>query len=318
MIFGEGRWKDAYRRVVWGPGRAALERLPPPWESHAVRGLGRLAAAGARGKRAALRANLARAFPDRPEAELDAIARQAFAAHFSNQYASFSFARCTRETWRRYLRFEGLERLEALRGRGVVLVHPHMGPAQLPLHVLGLLGWPMHQVGGGRVTLVDLSPTGRWAAEQRRRLEGRLAATLHDGRGYLRPLLRVLADGGVVMTAGDATGGGEELGRRAVRTVLGQPMPIPVGAAWMALRGRAPLLTLVCHRNPAGLRPPFVAEIGPEIPLLRDRPLRAALDDAADRLAAWLDGALRAWPGDWHFWDGFRPGGLLAPEPPAS
>ena len=42
--------------------------------------------------------------------------------------------------------------LEELRneGRGTVLVHPHMGPAQLPLCVLGHMGFRA-QVGGGGV-----------------------------------------------------------------------------------------------------------------------------------------------------------------------
>ena len=87
-------------------------------------------------------------------------------------------------------------------------------------------------------------------------------------------------------------------------------------APWITRSG-APLLTILCHRDPgarSGVDAAFVAEIGEEIPLLRDAPLRTALDDGATRLAAYLDDALRRWPGDWHFWDGFRPGGLLVEE----
>lgn len=319
MIFGESPLKDVYRRVVWGPGRHALNLLPSPWEVRVVRGAGRVAAAVLADKRARIRENLARAFPDRPSSELDGIARAAFAAHFSNQYISFTFPRCTADNWQRYLAFEGLERLERARarGRGVVLAHPHMGPAQLPLHVLGLLGFPMHQVGGGEIKLVELSPTGRWAKETRGRLERSIAATLYDGKRYLRPLLRVLWEGGIVMTACDATGGGEELGRRVVCTVLGQRMGIPVGPVWMALRSGAELLTLRCHRNPsAGAA--FIAEVGEELALDRSAPLRAALEAGAQRLARYVDESLTRWPGDWLFWDGFTPGGLLVEEPDPS
>ena len=313
MIFGESPMKDLYRRLVWGPLRKGLEAGPLTWEIRGMRAVGRGSAAVLGGKRARLRENFARAFPELGSSELDRLARDAFAAHFSNQYLSFAFARCGTETWPRYLRFEGLPLLEAAqaRGKGVVLVHPHMGPAQLPLHVLGLLGYPMHQVGGGRVTLVDLSPTGRWAAETRGRLEARMPVNLHDGKAYLRPVLRALQGGGIVMSAGDATGGGEEIGRRAPGLVLGQPMPLPLGPVWLALKSGAPLLSICCYRDPTGDRPPFVAEIGPELALQRGLPLREALAHGAGLLATWLDSTLRAHPGDWLFWDGFAPGGLL-------
>ncbi len=317
MIFGEGRLKDLYRRGLWGPGRQLLEASPAPAELMVVRGAARLGAAALPSKRAVLRRNIGRAFPALDEAGLDRLARQAFAAHFANQYISFSFGKCGPDNWQRYLSFDGLERLRAAHalGRGVVLMHPHMGPAQLPLHVLGHLGLPMHQVGGGRVTLVELSETGRWAAETRWRLERRMPVTLHDGRSYIRPILRALKSGAVVMSACDATGGGEELGRRSVQQVLGQPLPVPVGPLWMAIRSGAPLLTICCHRNRSiEPGPVYRAVIGPEIEIDRSLPLRRALDDGASRLGAFLDSALRTWPGDWLFWDGFQPGGLLEAE----
>ena len=312
MIFGEHPLKDAWRRVIWGPGRAALEGLPPGWEQRIARARGRAAALAMVERRARIRDNVARAFPEAPAAVLDRVARDAFATHFAYQYLCFSFGKCTAETWRRYLSWRGLERLQAAQaaGRGVVLAHPHMGPAQLPLHVLGLLGWPMHQVGGGRITLVSLSPTGVWAAETRRSLEARMPVEVHDGKRFLRPLLRALEVGGVVMSACDATGGGEELGRRAPAVVLGQPMPVPIGPVWLALRSGAPLLTVHCHRNPEP-GPLYVAEIGPEIAFPRDAGREAAVTEGTRAIAGWLDETLRAWPGEWHFWDGFSPGGLL-------
>jgi lauroyl/myristoyl acyltransferase len=319
MIFGESALKDLYRKVVWGPGRQLLESAPDVWEIRAVRAGGRAIALAMLAKRRALRDNLRRAFPEVGGREIERLAQHAFAAHFTNQYISFSFGKCHVENWPQYLAFEGLDRLQEAydRGKGVVLMHPHLGPAQLPLHVLGLLGFPMHQVGGGEVTLVELSDTGRWAAELRASLEKRMPVTLHDGKGYLRPLLRALDAGEVVMSACDATGGGQEIGRRLRRTVLGQPFSVPVGPVWMALRSGAPLLTIHCHKNPGarpGQDPAFIAEIGPEIPLDRDAPLKPALEAGADEIAAFLDKVLRAWPGDWQFWDGFAPGGLLPEE----
>jgi len=315
VIFGESRLKDLYRRVVWGMGPGLSRRLPPVWEMWAADGGGRLAAAGLSKKRQGLESNLQRAFPERSATELRDVAMDAFSAHFANQYLSFAFPKCTIDTWPQYIEMEGLDRLQKASelGKGVVLMHPHMGPAQLPLHVLGLSGWPMHQVGGGQVTLVELSETGQWAADRRSALERVMPVTLHDGKAYMRPLLRALENGGVVMSACDATGGGHEIGRRLVRTVLGQAMPLPVGPVWMALRSGAPLLTVHCvRRNGGGAR--YCAVIGDEVELPREKPLKDVLDAGADAIAAYLNRVLAQHPGDWLFWDGFEPGGLLVED----
>ena len=116
------------------------------------------------------------------------------------------------------------------------------------------------------------------------------------------------------MSACDATGGGTELGRRLLRTVLGQSFPIPVGPIWLAYMSGAPLMTVHCTRNrgPGGM---FTAHISPPLPLRRDGGRGVALEHGADLTAEYLDRVLRENPGDWLFWDGFEPGGLL-PESP--
>ena len=288
MIFGESRAKDLYRRVVWGPAAIAMEMVPAPWEALAVRVGGRVAAEAMRATRDRIRRNMVRAFGSRPE--IDRWSGEAFAAHASNQYAPLSFRKCTTETWQRYLAFEGLEHLE--RGRATVVLHPHMGPAQLPPHVLGLLGFAVHQIAGGRVG--GLSATGRWAAGQRAERERSLAAVLHDGAAYLRPVVRALEAGEVVLTACDATGGDVELGRREIATVLGQRMPLPIGGVKLARMSGAQILTLTCARRRES------------VPLFEAR-----LEPFDGDVAAFLTRALTEHPGDWHFWDRFEPGGLL-------
>jgi lauroyl/myristoyl acyltransferase len=288
MIFGESRAKDLYRRVVWGPAAIAMDAIPAPWEAAAVRVGARLAAEVMPATRERIRRNMVRAFGSHPE--IDRWSGEAFAAHASNQYAPLSFRKCTTDTWRRYLELEGLEHLE--RGRATVVLHPHMGPAQLPPHVLGLLGFAVHQIAGGRVG--GLSATGRWAAEQRAERERSLAAFLHDGAAYLRPVVRALEAGEVVLTACDATGGDVELGRRVPGMVLGQSMPLPIGGVRLARMTGARMLTLTCARRRSA------------IPLFE-----AKLEPFDGDVAAFLTRALTEHPGDWHFWDRFEPGGLL-------
>lgn len=309
MVIGESTAKDAYRRLVWGPWREFLERCPPGWDYRANRALGTIAGAAAREKRAQVVANLRRAFPHRTD--LEHIAVRAFASHFANQYASFAFGRIEPAISRHWLRIEGIEHLDraARDGVGVVLIHPHMGPAQLPLAVLGAAGRAVHQVGGGEVE-VEKSAAGRWASEERTRLERRMKVTLHDGTGYLRSLLRVLTKGEVVLTACDGTGGGKELGRRYVRKVLGQQMIVPVGGFYLALRSGARVHTLHTVVDPTEPRR-HLSTIGAEVPVERSGKVVDVLESAADFTAAWLSLVLSRHAGDWLFWDAFQPGGLL-------
>lgn len=309
MVIGESPLKDLYRRVVWGPYRELLEAGPYGWEYRVNRRLGELIALGARGKMKEVEANLRRAFPDR--GDLAAVARQTMGSHFVNQYASFAFGRIDKDNWSSYLRFEGYSQVEEARnqGRGVVLVHPHMGPAQLPLCVLGVLGHEVHQIGGGEPA-VDKSETGRWATALRHELEARMPVHLHQGGSYLRGLLRALGKGGIVLTAGDGTGGGQEIGRRLTREVCGQPMGVPVGGFYLAWRAKVALHSLHTVRDPEK-RGRWLSVIGPAAPVRTDLPLDDALEIGADWTAAYLTRVLTAHPGDWHFWDGFAPGGLI-------
>ena len=310
MVFGESPLKDIYRRLVWGPGRELLERAPYGWEYAAWRRIGSLVGHAAAAKRAEVIKNLRRAFPDRDTAALEHIAVQTFATHFVNQYASFAFGRIAIHNWTRWLRFEGLHHIWAARaaGQGVVLMHPHTGPAQLPLCVLGVMGLPVHQIGGGEPA-VEKSEIGRWATAERHRLEARMPVTLHSGQGYLRSLVRALQAGEIVLTACDGTGGGQELGRRLVRTVLGQPMRLPVGAWYLAARGEARLHPMYCVVDPED-KSRYLARILPAEEVGGGR-IGEVLERGGDRTAEILGEILGRYPGDWLFWDAFRPGDLL-------
>ncbi len=311
MIFEESPLRDAYRLAIWGPYRLAIARLPHGWEMGANRRLGRLVALASRGSLDRIRRNLERAFPRR--ADLDRVAAQTFGTHFQHQYLPVSFPRMQRDSLHRYVEIRGLEHVDrALEGgRGAVLMHPHMGPVQLPLHGMGVLGYPVHQVGGGVVT--GLSRVGEWAAASRRSLEESMPVTVHDGKGFLRPVLRASKAGGVVMATCDGTGGGQELGRRLVRSVCGQPMMVPVSPVWLALQARAPLLTLRTRRS-RRRHPRWITEISAPLELPRDLPKGPAMEAGADLVASFLTDSLTQHPEDWHFWDHFEPGRFLVEE----
>ena len=197
MVFGESPLKDVYRRVVWGPYRRSLGRLPAGTELRANRLLGRVAFRFAPGQRERVVRNLRRAFPER--GDLDALAEKVFENHFADQYVSWTFARIAAGEGASYTRLDGREHLDAaLQRGGVVLMHPHMGCAQLPLCLLGALGYAVNQVGGGGVE-GSISQEGKRVTDLRHRLEQDLPARIWDGR-QLRPLIRALEAGEIVAT----------------------------------------------------------------------------------------------------------------------
>ena len=306
MVFEESALKDLYRRVIWGPYRRTLQRLPHGLELRVNRGLGRVIAVGAKGKRARVVENLRRAFDD--GRDLDAIAATTFKTHFMEQYISWSFSRMTPETIPGYVDLRGRHHLDAAleQGRGAVLMHPHMGPAQMPLAALGVLGYPMNQIGGGGVAH-ELSPAGQRAEAMRHEFEEAIRAKIWDGSRSLRGVVRALSRGEVVLSAIDGTGGGKELGRRLEREVLGQKMRVPVGAVYLAWRTGAPLMPL-CSWFEGGR---VVSEIHAPVVIPRDSSREVVLEAGADLVAEWLGRFLSEHPGDWHFWDEFEPGRFL-------
>jgi phosphatidylinositol dimannoside acyltransferase len=307
--FKESPLKDLYRVGLWYGIRPSLRALPPGHEFEVFRALGRQACRLPSHTRQLVDDNLGRVFGPGPD--LEELRERVFEEHFCTQYVSFTFPRIGPDTIPDYIRMHGVEHLEraAASGRGVVLAHPHMGCAQLPHFDLAHRGYRMMQIGGGGANL-RFSRLGQRVADTRVRLENLIPAQLMDGQGFIRPVLRHLQGGGVLLTAVDGTGSGDEIGRRVERTVLGQRFRTPVGPVYLARRSGAALLPLWVVRREDG--PGFDGFIEPEIPL-PDLPMRPLLDWGADLMALLLDEWLGQYPGEWDFWDEFHPrdGGLL-------
>ena len=310
MKFQESTLKDLYRVALWFGIRPSLRALPPGHEFEVFRALGRQACRLPSGTRDSVDHNLGRVYEPGPER--DELRLQVFEEHFCTQYVSFTFPRICPDNMAHYIRMHGIEHLRraASDGRGVVLAHPHMGCAQLPHFDLSHRGYRMMQIGGGGANL-KFSRLGQYVADTRVSLEQMIPAALVDGQGFIRPVLRHLKGGGVLLTAVDGTGSGDEIGRRVIRTVLGHPFRTPVGPVYLAARTGAALLPLLVVRRGDG--PGFDCFIEPPIPI-PDRPVKQVLDWGADLMAMLLDDWLRRYPGEWDFWDEFhdRPGGLLA------
>ncbi len=297
MRVAESPARDLLRLMVWYPLRLFVERLAPRRGFALLRGLGRLHAACSRGRRARLAAAVAHVSPGLSPAERQAQALAAFETHYANQLSVFLFPRLTRDKAGTVLEIEGRERLDAAlaAGRGVVLPIGHFGPTQLPLAVLGLLGYPMLQIGF--LNDAGLSFVGRQVALRlRRRCEARIPARIVEPGPGTREALRHLRAGGVVMTTMDDSPGQPAFGRHAVFDFPGGPLSAPLGPAKLALASGAALC-------PAFLVPGAAApyRLRLEAPLAvaagdRDTAAVAVTRALLDRYAA----AVRTHPGWWH------------------
>jgi len=76
-------------------------------------------------RRRVARVNLAKCFPGRPEVERERLARGAFRAFFRSFVDRGILWWSSKERIRRFVRLEGLEHLEALQGKRVILLAPH-------------------------------------------------------------------------------------------------------------------------------------------------------------------------------------------------
>lgn len=296
--------RDLLRLVVWYPVRWALLLLPMRAGLWIMRRMGDLHYAFSRGRREHVRRCLDGLGLGLSGAERERRAVDFVRTHYVNQLVVFLFPGLTRANLGELIEFEGLERLEALReqGRGAVLAHGHMGPAQAPLCALGLLGFSVKQVGFP--TDEGLSWIGRNVSFRLRlRYERKIPAEIVKPGAGLRKVLRFLKeDAGLVMAAGDGDGRGGRFGRYGEFVFFGRRTRFPLGPARMAGKTGAALLPLFLV---PGDTAPYKAIVGAPISL------EAGEEAATAAFLAAFERQVAAHPGWWRFLDRFGPNGFL-------
>jgi len=312
MNLSEGALSDLLRLVLWYPYRWSVPLMAPARELELSRRMAHLLAWLDPPALSRVIGNLQRAFPGRTD--LRALAYACVESRIESQYLNLSFEKLDQTTLPSYLSFEGLSRLDEIlaRGRGCILAYPHMGPIMLPVFGLGLLGYRPSQILA-QDEPEGASPAALAAYRIRQCLESRVPATIVNARSYLRPTLRRLRHGELVLVSYDGTGGGEEVGRRVQVTMLGQQVLFPVGALYLAHRSGAPLLPMVTLPSDGCER--YKTVIGHEFVLEQCDDLREMLRKDAQRLALELDSLLTRHPGSWHLWPEFEPGRMIEPTP---
>lgn len=297
MRVRESLIRDALRLVVWYPIRWLLGLLPFRWGAAILAGMGNLHYRCSRRKSAQIEATLSvlGLGGENPQAAV----RGYFQNHYLDQLFVLIAPKINRDNLDGLVSLVGLDGLDQARaaGKGVVLVHGHFGPAQLPLVVLALLGYPMHQLGNPSDE--GLSWIGRNVAYRlRMRYEKLMPAEIIAVRKFLRPAFTALAKNGIVMTTGDGSGREEAFGEHFLTTFLGRPYRVPLGPARLAEKTGAALLPLFVVPDPRKL---FRIVIGQELRRLGDGPDCGAVLMA--RFINMYEQQVRTTPGYLHFLD---------------
>lgn len=298
MRVTESPLRDLLRLLVWYPLRLVVERLPVRIGLGVLFAMGRLHEAVSRGRRDRLARAVARVAPGLAPGEARRQVGESFRTHYANQLCIFLFPRLTRETLGALLEIAGLEHLDAAlaRGRGAVMPIGHFGPGQLSLAGLGLLGYPMLQIGyqnDNKLTFI-----GKYVSFRLRlRYEDRIPARIVPPGPGTRQALVHLRAGGVVMTTADNGPGQPAFGRHATFPFPGGTITAPLGPARLALAGGAALVPgFLVPGESAPYRLRIEAPIGPPPGRGRDEAALAMTGEFLERYGR----VVAENPGWWH------------------
>lgn len=236
--------KRVKRAVRYGLVRALLAllgRLPLTWASGLGAVVGRLGYALARKERKKALASLARAFPEKPDAEREALARACF-AHLGRMALELA---CVKQLDRRVDEWvdwtpESRAAFDAAlaRKQGVVFVTGHVGNWELLARRAGLAGYPVFTIAR------EASDPRTTALIEKVRASGGVKPIWRGRPSAAKQMLRTLKSGAFLGILIDQD--------TRVQSVwvpfFGHLAKTPRAAADLALRTGAAVLTGFCHR----------------------------------------------------------------------
>jgi phosphatidylinositol dimannoside acyltransferase len=291
----ENLLQDISRLLVWYPFRWLTRALPLRAKMRLFEFCGDIAFAIYTKKRTLLDRRLALALPHLSSAQRLESIRASFRNYFVDRFLINLVPDLDGNRIDSLASLDGEEYLRQAQkqGRGVVLIHAHFGPSQLPLIYLGYKGYCLAQLGLREH--FETSAIGQATQHLRWRLEHQMPVTHFYANDYLRPVVRWLGQGHILMTAGDGTGGGRRIGKFQSVQLLGHRMNMPLGAYRLAAAHQSPILTIIALRQRCGyyhivVRPFMDSRVG-------------HLKNPPQQFAAWLEPYLAQTPGQWHFWD---------------
>jgi KDO2-lipid IV(A) lauroyltransferase len=272
-------------RALYGVARA-VGALPVPVALALGRTLGSAAHALLGTPRRFARAHVALAFPDLDPAAQRALVRGTF-RHAGESYAELAvFPKLARDP--DYVRIERAALDDALaRGRGCLAITGHVGNWELLAATIARLGLPVTVVAR-RVNDARFD-----ALITRFRGGAGMEILLRDDPAFLRRVRDALARGRIValLIDQDSRGGGVFV------PFFGRLAHTPPGAAILALRTKAPVVSVFIHRRPEGGH-----VIRFERMPIDDTPAAGQVVALTARFTAAIEAAIRRSPSEWVWW----------------
>ncbi len=308
MVVRESSLRDLLRLFMWYPLRWLLLAIPPQYGYLLLKCMGSFHAFVSRRKRQMLHTNLRRMDLDTATIDTEHEVTRYLQVHYINQLCILLFPSITRESLNYFMEFEGLEKLESAlsSSRGVVLAHAHFGPVHLPLFALGILGYPIIQLGNP--SHEGLSWIGRHVAFRiRSHYEAMIPADIVPVGSDYRRLFRHLKSNKIVMIAADGSGDVHEHGPHFDFPFLGNVMRFPLGAASLATRTNAVLLPVFLSPGTNALWKCTV-----EAPINYDAATEGlSSKELSIQFIRRYERYAKQWPGCMHFLDRYSPGKFI-------
>jgi len=175
-------------------------------------------------------------------------------------------------------------------GKGVILIAPHLSSFDLAGQAITARGYPM--------LVLVLPEQERGFLFLNRLREFQQTRIMPVGPKALRAALRVLEEGGIVVTGADRP----IKGQGTVVEFFGRPTLLPDGHVRLALHTGSSLFLAYCRREKGEYRVNMVP-----IELLREGDREACVRENVQRIARAMEPCIRAHPEQWHLfqqlWD---------------
>lgn len=224
---------------------ALIALLPIRFAAALGRGLGSVVSSLAAGERRRALASLRRAFPDKPDAQLEALARASFRHLGQSLFELACVAQLDRDV-DRFIEWPTEDRraLEAAlsRGKGVVFVTGHVGNWELLARRVALAGFPSQSIAR------ETSDAGMTQLVERFRLSGNVKSIWRGQDGAARAMLRALKAGEILGLVIDQDTKVQSL----FVPFFGVLAATPRAPADLAVRTGAALMVGFCQRQPGG------------------------------------------------------------------
>ena len=266
-----------------------LQVTPRPLAAVVAAAVGYTISGMSRSKGPVVHANLRRVLgPDADEARVRRLVKRAFSSYARYWVEAAQVSALRSDQIESIFSIEGFERfrLEMARGRGVVIVLPHVGSWEYGGRWLAQQGYPMTTVG----ELLEPPELFDWFTSQRAMIG---LTVLPPGADTTVRLLDTLRAGRVVglLADRDLVGNGVEV------AFFGEKTTLPAGPAVLALRSGAPLMTCAIYQRPCGR---YHAVLRPPLDSTRTGRLRQDVQRLTEEMAFSLEGLIRQAPEQWH------------------